>query len=81
MGNPNEIEIDPIPSFGHKTGMQAILSDVIDQKIRMPATTKQQRDGSYLTSLGMRAIKNKSINGVATITGQNDERDTTMLSK
>ena len=30
VGNPNEIELDPAPSFGHKTGMQAILSEVID---------------------------------------------------
>lgn len=48
--NPEEIDLEPV-SLGHKTGMQAILSDVIDQK-----STATRRNNDFLTSLGMRAV-------------------------
>lgn len=54
VNNPEEIDLDPMPSFGHKTGMQALLSDVIDSKSKMAHVPK--RNNEFLSSLGMRAM-------------------------
>lgn len=58
--NPEEIDLEMV-SVGHKTGMQAVLSDVIDQK----AKDITRRNNDFLTSLGMRAVQSKSKRGVS----------------
>ena len=57
--NPEEIDLDM--AVGHKTGMQAVLRDVIDQKAR----DITRRNNDFLTSLGMRAVQGKSKRGVS----------------
>ena len=57
MNNPEEVEIAS-PQKAYKTGMQGILSDLIEHK----ANKKQQMSNqdNFLSSLGMMAIQNKS---------------------
>lgn len=58
--NPEEIDLEPT-MIGHKTGMQAILSEVIDQK----AKESTRRNNDFLTSLGMRAVQGKNKRGLS----------------
>jgi hypothetical protein len=52
VGNPEEMDIGGSMLAGYKTGMQAMLSEVIDQK----AQSKTKRTNDILTNIGMKTM-------------------------